>query len=107
MVPLLWLLAAHISSTTQSWIAPAHLQTVLLSLDLSASALQALGHTTAALDAHEYRIEPYVAKRGAPEPVAPELPKVLPHVHQLWAPLLAALKARPLKQLWQLSLSLR
>lgn len=73
-------------------IALAYLQTVLLSLDLSASALQGLSHTSAALDVHEYRIEPYVAKRDAPEPVAPEIPKVLPHVHQLWAPLLAALK---------------
>lgn len=55
-------------------------------------ALQGLGHTTAALDAQEYRVEPYAAKRGAPEPVAPDIPKVLPYVHQLWAPLLAALK---------------
>ncbi len=73
-------------------------QTVLLSLELSASALQGLAHTTAALDMHEYRIEPYIAKRGAPEAVAPEVPKVLPHVHQLWGPLLAALKVWRLKQ---------
>lgn len=47
---------------------------------------------SAALDVNEYKIEPYLAKRNVPEPAAPEIPKVLPHVHQLWGPLLAALK---------------
>ena len=68
------------------------MQTVLLSLDLSESCLQGLGHITTALDISEYRIEPYVLQRSVPEAVVPEIPKVLPYVHQLWAPLLAAFK---------------
>ena len=56
------------------------------------TALQTLRQTTAALDLVEFKIEPCIAKRGTVEPVAPTTPKVLPHVHQLWGPLLAALK---------------
>ena len=65
---------------------------MLLSLDLAACALQGLRHVSTALDINEYRIEPYIAKRTAPEPATPEIPKVLPYVHQLWGPLLTALK---------------
>ena len=71
------------------------LQTVLLSLELCAAALQGLGHVSAALNLNEYKIEPYLAKRNVPEPVRAEIPKVLPHVHQFWAPLLAALQVQP------------
>ena len=56
------------------------------------TALQTLLQTTAALDLMEFKIEPYIAKRGTVEPVAPTTPRVMLHVHQLWGPLLAALK---------------
>ena len=72
------------------------MQVVLLSFDISQHALSALKQTTTALDVREYEIDPLLAKRDAVLPVKPETPKVLPHVHQLWGPLMAAMQVQSL-----------
>ena len=61
-------------------------------MEVCLAALQALQSTSASLNLLEYKITPYLQKKGIMEPVAPDTPQLLPHVHVFWGPLLAALK---------------
>jgi hypothetical protein len=64
-------------------------------MEVGREALKALVATQAVLDLKERRLDPHVQKRDAVEPVTPETPTMLPHVHTLWNPLLRALAVWP------------
>lgn len=61
-------------------------------MEVAEAALRTLASTSAALDTQEQRITPLVKPRVAVQPVQPETPQLLPHIHTLWAPLVQALK---------------
>ena len=67
-------------------------QTVLLSLGVCGDALEGLASTSKAQELKENRVDVHLSSKGKVEPVAPEIPRALPFVHQLWGPLMAALK---------------
>jgi len=70
------------------------LQTVLLALGVCGDGLEGLASTSAALDLKEYWLDVHLSVKGKVQPVAPDIPKALPFVHQLWGPLMAALKVQ-------------
>ena len=61
-------------------------------MEAGRAALRTLRATSATLDALE-RAEPLLRAKAAVEPVPDETPKLLPTIHALWQPLVAALKA--------------
>ena len=67
-------------------------QVALLAMEVAEAALRTLASTSAALDTQEQRIAPLVRPRDAVQPVQPETPQLLPHIHTLWAPVVQALK---------------
>lgn len=65
---------------------------VLLAVNAAMAAFAALQHTSKAADI-DGELREAVAPREA-EPAAPEAPRLLPAVHVLWQPLIAALRVR-------------
>ena len=71
------------------------MQVALAAMAVLEQSLKVLRATTSALRVAEQEVEPCIVPRSATEPLAPEVPKVLPVLHLAWAPLMAVLKVRP------------
>jgi hypothetical protein len=71
------------------------LREAVLASEVVASALSALEVSTAAVDVEEALFEELVTRGPGTQvrPVRPEVPKLLPAVHQVWGPLVACLGA--------------
>lgn len=68
-------------------------QVAVLAMDVATSALAALQVTTQVREVRESAIEPHVARQaGEVAPLPPTTPQLLPQVHLVWGPLMAATK---------------
>ncbi|KAK9808680.1 hypothetical protein WJX72_001826 [[Myrmecia] bisecta] len=85
-------LASAAADVTGPLLTSSDLKVMLLAVDVAVGGLRALQATTAFTQLEEYHIAPYVVKPDKIEPVPPETPALLPSVHALWGPLIAALK---------------
>ena len=70
------------------------LQIKVAAVGVVVQSLGVLRTTTTALRLAEETMEACAGPDSGPEPVLPEVPKVLPALHLAWAPLLTMLKVR-------------
>lgn len=73
------------------------MQVALLAMQVAIGAVQTLVATSQVKELRDQGIEPLVSQRGGAsgvQPLPPDTPQMLPMVHLVWGPLMAAVKVR-------------
>ncbi|KAK9788844.1 hypothetical protein WJX73_002626 [Symbiochloris irregularis] len=87
------MLANSAADVSAPLVTASDLQVAVLALDVATGALAALQPVAAAREIREQQIEPMVRRQpGHVAPLPPDTPQLLPQVHLVWGPLMAALK---------------